>query len=349
VGASDGPIRAMTACGDRAAVFYAQHLDGMNAWVGLVLVTAAALLGWFMIVSGWAVLRVSVMAIWTTVIVLPTLWLGAIPGAPQRRAADVVWRFFSHGIQTLIYIAYVSVVGLAVERIVSAPLPAQLGGNNPFAHVLMMGGAALAALMLLRHIRTDVTGGRPGGGLWRQASSVAVGMGMTAAFGGAGTAAAQGLRGLRRRSGSRDEMAPWERIEAPAAVVNGIPHAGFDPVPAAGGGSATLEQPRAGGSSDGGSRVGTGTHGVISVKQNSASNSESADVHPGMAPLGDLRDRSITAHRESGGPIARGHIEAAATAPTAGEKAPSVAAINESVPHNPLAMPEPENSEEPSR
>jgi hypothetical protein len=46
VGASDGPIRAVGACGDRAAVFYAQHLDGMNAWVGLDLVAAAALFGW---------------------------------------------------------------------------------------------------------------------------------------------------------------------------------------------------------------------------------------------------------------------------------------------------------------
>ena len=124
----------------------------------MCVILAAALLAWFMVVSGWAVLRVSVMAIWTTVILLPTLWLGAIPGVAQRRAAYVVWQFFSHGIQTLIYIVYVSVVGLAVERIVSAPLPAELGGTNPFAHVLMMGGVAVAALMLLRHIRTDVSG-----------------------------------------------------------------------------------------------------------------------------------------------------------------------------------------------
>jgi hypothetical protein len=184
-----------------------------------------------MVVSEWAVLRVSVMAIWTTVIVLPTLWLGAIPGAPQRRATDVVWQFFSHGIQSLIYIVYVCVVGLAVERIVSAPLPAQLGGTNPFAHVLMMGGVAFAALMLLRHIRTDVSG-RAGGGLWRQASSVAVGMGMTAAFGGAGTAAAQGIRGLRRRLSVGAEEPPRESLGGEAAVVRGAAQGGFDPVPA---------------------------------------------------------------------------------------------------------------------
>jgi hypothetical protein len=44
-----------------------------------------------MMVSGWAVLEVSVKAIWTTVILLQALWLGAIPGAPQRRATEVVW------------------------------------------------------------------------------------------------------------------------------------------------------------------------------------------------------------------------------------------------------------------
>jgi hypothetical protein len=114
---------------------------------------------------------------------------------------------------------------------VSAPLPAQLGGTNPFAHVLMMGGVALAALLLLRHISTDLSGRRAGGELWRQASSVAVGMGMTAAFGGAGTAVAQGLRGLRRRTDSHGESPPWERIEAQADVMYGSPQPGFDAVP----------------------------------------------------------------------------------------------------------------------
>lgn len=231
-GESDGPIRAMAACGDRAAVAYAQHLDGTNIWVGCVFIFAATLLAWFMIVSGWAVLRVSVMAIWTTVIILPTLWLGAIPGAPQRRAADVVWQFVAHGIQTLIYIGYVSVVGLAVERIVSAPLPTELGGTNPFAHVLMMGGVAIAALMLLRHIRNDLSGRRGGGGLWRQAGSVAVGMGVSAAVGGAGAAAAQGIRGFQRRqSVSGTESAPRETTVTDAGVVHGAAQPGFDSVP----------------------------------------------------------------------------------------------------------------------
>ena len=233
-GVPDGPIRAMAGCGDRAAVTFAQHLDGTNIWVGLVLVAAAGLLGLFMVASGWAVLRVSVKAVWTTVILLPSLWLGAIPGAPQRRAVEVVWQFFRHGIEVLVYIVFVSVIGLAVERIVGAPLPAELGGTNPFAHVLLMGGIAVVALVLLRHIHADLSGRPPGTGLLRQATGVAVGMGMTAAFGAAGAAAAQGVRGLRRSSGSHTEMTPWERLESEAnnaRSVHGAPQSGFDPVP----------------------------------------------------------------------------------------------------------------------
>jgi hypothetical protein len=238
-GFGNGPIGAMTACGDRAAVAFARRLDGTNIWVGLVFVAAAGLLAVFMVVSGWAVLKVSVRAIWTTVILLPTLWLGAIPGAPQRRAANVVWQFFRHGVEVLVYIVYVSVIGLAVQRIVSAPLPAELGGTNPFAHVLMMGGVAVVALLLLRHIRSDLSARPPGGGLLRQAAGVAVGMGMTAAFGAAGSAALAGARTLGRRSGPDVELTPWERMDAEAntaAAVHGAPRPGFEPVPGSGGG-----------------------------------------------------------------------------------------------------------------
>ena len=238
-GTPDGPIQAMTGCGDRAAVAFAQHLDGTNIWVGLVMVAAAGLLAMFMVVSGWAVLKVSVKAIWTTVILLPTLWLGAIPGAPQRRAADVVWQFFRHGIEVAVYIVYVSVIGLAVQQIVSAPLPPELGGTNPFAHVLMMGAVAVVALVLLRHIRADLSGRPPGTGLFRQATGVAVGMGMTAAFGAAGTAALAGARKLRRSDSDR-ELTPWERLDAEAntaAAVHGAPQPGFEPIPGSGGGA----------------------------------------------------------------------------------------------------------------
>ena len=83
----------------------------------------------------------------------------------------------------------------------SAPLPAELGGTNPFAHVLMMGGVAVAALMLLRHIRADLSGRPGGGGLWRQAGSGGGRDGGDArrwvAPGGGGA----GARGLRRRLG----------------------------------------------------------------------------------------------------------------------------------------------------
>jgi hypothetical protein len=245
-GAPDGPITAMAACGDRGAVAYAQHLDGTNEWIGLVFVAAALLLAVFMVASGWAVLKVSVNAVWTTVILLPTLWLGAIPGAPQRRAVDVVWQFFRHGVEVMVYIVYVSVIGLAVERVVTAPLPAALGGTSAFAHVLMMGAVSAAALMLGRHLRADLSGQARGGGLVGRAAAVAVGMGIQAGLGGAGSAAARGLRG---RLGRARGATPWEqldRVADNAARVHGSPAPGVDPVPNApddpGGGAATPAQ-----------------------------------------------------------------------------------------------------------
>jgi hypothetical protein len=268
--------------------------------VGLVFVAAAGLLAVFMVVSGWAVLKVSVKASWTTAILLPNLWLGAIPGAPQRRAADVVWQFFRHGVEVLVYVVYVSVVGLAVQRIVSAPLPAELGGTNPFAHVLMMGGVAIVALLLLRHIRADLSGRPAGPGLLRQASSVAVGMGMTAAFGTAGSAALAGARGLRRRSGSRGELTPWQQLEAEAntaAAVHGAPQPGFDPVP---GGEASGVETRAGGGRAAGSG-GVGAAGERVASAQSAGFGEPVAV----ATMSDGRGDGVDSRRGRGRPPAR--------------------------------------------
>ena len=233
VGAPDGPVHAMGSCGDTAAMVYAQHLDNTNAWIGSVFVGAACLLGLFVVVSGWAVLRVSVKAIWTTVILLPALWLGSIPGAPQRRAVEVVWEFFRHGLEVMAYIVYTSVVGLAIERLVSRPLPADLGGANPFAHVLIMAAASLAALFLLRQMRSEMSGHAGGQRLLGRAAEIAVARGIEATAGAAGRAGFEAARSLRSRLRSRHESTPWDGLggavdDAPS--VHGAPHPGWEPI-----------------------------------------------------------------------------------------------------------------------
>jgi hypothetical protein len=309
-------------------------------------VAAAGLLAVFMVVSGWAVLKVSVKAIWTTVILLPTLWLGAIPGAPQRRAADVVWQFFRHGVEVLVYIVYVSVIGLAVQRIVSAPLPAELGGTNPFAHVLMMGGVAIVALLLLHHIRTDLSGRSIGGGLIRQATGVAIGMGMTAAFGAAGTAAVAGARKLGRRSGSAGELTPWEQLEAAsntAAAVHGAPQPGFDPAPGSGGASGGL--PRAGGGGAGG---GVGAEGEGPASADAAGLGEPAAV----AAMSDGRGGGVDSRPRRGRPPARPPATQqpdgpADVAPPGDIDAPGLPAMAEAGYRGPVPLPEPPPEDEP--
>ena len=232
-GASDGPITAMARCGDGAAVRYAQHLDGTNVWTGLVLVAAALLFGWFMVSAGASVFMASLRALYTTVKLVPSLLAGAISGAPQRHAQTVVWQFFKHGLEVTVFIVFVSVIGLAIERLIAAPLPAELGGANPFAHVVMMGAASVAALYLLRHIRADLAGRPAGPGLLVRGGQLVGGLAMSAAVGGVSSAAVGGARGLRNKLGSQGQ-APWELADEIAdktpQEVLGEPLDGFDPV-----------------------------------------------------------------------------------------------------------------------
>jgi hypothetical protein len=232
-GLSDGPVKAMQSCGDIAAVRYAQDLDGSNIFIGGALLTAALLFGWFMVSAGASVFMVSVKAMYTTAKVLPSVFAGGISGSAQEHAKATVWRYFKHPIEAMVFITFVSVMGLAVERLVSHPLPAELGGVSPFAHVVMMAGASVMALHLLRHIRADLEGHAPQRGMLGRAADVALGLGMHAALGGAGSAAIGGAKGLRNMLGRG--KTPWERLDEQAAAkpedVLGAPQEGFDPVP----------------------------------------------------------------------------------------------------------------------
>ncbi|BBZ15520.1 hypothetical protein [Mycobacterium branderi] len=341
-GAPDGPIRAMATCGDRAAVSYAEHLDGTNVWIGAVFVTAALLLALFMVMSGWAVLKVSVKAIWTTAILLPTLWLGGIPGAPQRRAMTVVWQFFRHGIEVTVYIVYVSVIGLAVERIVSQPLPAELGGANPFPHVLMMGGVSIAAFVLLHHIKADLSGHPATRGVIGRATDVAIGMGMHAATGWAGSAAISAGRGLTRRS-RHTGLTPWEQIDQAAdkpREVLGDPRPGFNPVPDAAD-RLDAEAARAASARPAGRQApaeGQGTAGERPGPHGPAAGVPPLHEQPGEHPKSSTAAHRRQAGRRQGGPARSPRagvddhgvaVDADAPAGTAGGQTPSVPPITE--------------------
>jgi hypothetical protein len=227
-GASDGPITAMARCGDGAAVRYAQHLDGTNVWTGAVLAAAAVAFAWFMVSAGASVFMASLRALYTTVKLLPSLAAGAISGAPQSHARAVLWQFFKHPLEVTVFIVYVSVIGLAIERLITAPLPAELGGTNPFAHAVMMGAASLAALYLLRHIRADLAGRPPARGLLSRGTDIAIGVALSSALRGAGGAALAGARGAGRDTNH------WEQSDAMAIReprdILGEPEAGFDPI-----------------------------------------------------------------------------------------------------------------------
>jgi len=233
-GAKDGPIQALIQCGNTSAVTYAQNLDGSNVVGGGILLMTALLFGGFMISAGASVLMVSVKAIYTSAKLLPAILAGGIDGAARQHAKSTVWQYFRHPLEAMVYILYVSVMGLAIERLVSRPLPAELGGASPFAHVLITAGASMVALYLLRHIRADLAGTHPGRGVMGRATDVALGMGMHAALRGTGRAALGGARGARGLFNRR--QTPWEKMDEQAASASpqellGPAQEGFDPVP----------------------------------------------------------------------------------------------------------------------
>ncbi len=226
-----GPVAAMARCGDTAAVRYADQLGAGDLFGGLVLIGAAMLFGWFMVSAGASVLMVSVKALYTTATVLPAVLVGTMSAGAAEHAKATVWRFVKHPVEAMVYITFVSVIGLAVEALIARPLPAELGGASPFAHVLMMGAVSAVALHLLGHIRADLNGDPRNRGLLGRATDVALGMGLRAAVGGAGSAAARGAGRVAGKLGGA-RMTPWERLEARASdpATLGPPQPGFAPI-----------------------------------------------------------------------------------------------------------------------
>jgi hypothetical protein len=224
-----------------------------------------------------------------------------------------VWRFFKHPLEAMVLITFVSVMGLAVERLISRPLPAELGGGSPFAHILIMGGASMAALYLLRHIRADLQGRTPGSGFVGRATDVALGLGLKAGLRGTGSAAVGGARGLHDRLGAGGKT-PWERLDEMAAAnprhVLGPPQEGFTPVPTESHG--TPDQPgEAPGPAD---QFGPGPAGGGGQEATIAPNS----VAPGVDPLIGTAGAAAAATRPAQRPHRRSGKPAAVLATAAG-------------------------------
>jgi hypothetical protein len=124
----------------------------------------------------------------------------------------------------------------------------------------MMGGVSVVALILLGHVRAELSGRPPGRGLFGRGADVAVGMGMHTVFGGGGSTALSGAMGLRGRFPRGQAPTPWEQVDRAArdaAKVHGSPQPGVDPVPNAPG-----DVPASGQDRDSPGETGMGPAGV---------------------------------------------------------------------------------------
>jgi hypothetical protein len=187
--------------------------------------------------------------------------------------------------------------------------------------------------------------GRPAGpGLVRQATGVAVGMGMTAAFGAAGSAAVAGAGKLGRRLGRLGQMTPWEKLEAQsktAAAVHGAPQPGFDPVPGGGG---------SGGPARGGGVGGDGG-GVAAGERSASADVAGVGERAAVAAMNDGQGGGVESPRRRGRPQTRD--SAAQPDTTSGpttlteSDVPAVPSIVETRFSGPVPLPEPPPEDEP--
>jgi hypothetical protein len=189
--------------------------------------------------------------------------------------------------------------------------------TNPFAHVLIMGAASIAAFVLLHHIRTDLSGHRPGGGVLARATGVAVGMGITATVGAAGSATVKGAKGLARLGRGTDPP-PWERLDAAASGMHGQPQPGFNPIPDGGDG---------GGTGGGGVPVGGGGGPGSPGAPTGGATTVVSDL-PGPSQPGRAAGKSTRARRRAGAQSDTGG-EPGGLAGSSGGVAPSVPPMTE--------------------
>lgn len=240
----DAPIIAMQTCGNYAGARHASNLNGNNVWLGALLVTAAFLFAYFMLVAGGALIMVPAQALYRVVKAPIDVKIGILEG-PGR---DYMWfaarKFFSMALEMFAYTLFICIAGMAISRVTTGTLPNELGGSNPVAKMLMFAAAACASTALFRMMQTDLFGHNARGPFGRLAWGAA---GAAASVVGAkGISTALKAMGAGRRN--KGSSPPWEDLESKVGDIAeklGASKPGFD----------TISSPKAGTGDDGAGRI----------------------------------------------------------------------------------------------
>ena len=235
----NAPITAMETCGDYAGARHASNLNGNNVWLGLLLVTAAFLFMYFLLVAAGALVMVPAQAMYRVIKAPVDVKIGILDGAGRDYMGFAVRKFFGMGLQMFAYTLFICIAGMAIGRVMANPLPADLGGNSPVAKMLMFAASACVATGLFRTMRADLFGHKAGGPFGRLAWGAA---GAAASLVGAkGVSTAMKALGDRRGGAGKP---PWEEMESKVSAIAetlGSSKPGFD----------TISTPKSGGSDSG--------------------------------------------------------------------------------------------------
>ena len=210
----NAPITAMETCGNYAGARHASNLNGNNVWLGLLLVTAAFLFMYFLLVAAGALVMVPAQAMYRVIKAPVDVKIGILDGAGRDYMWFAVRKFLGMGLEMFAYTLFICIAGMAIGRVMTNPLPADLGGNSPVAKMLMFAASACVATGLFRTMRADLFGHKAGGPFGRLAWGAA---GAAASLVGAkGVSTAIKALGARRGGAAKP---PWEEMESKVSAI----------------------------------------------------------------------------------------------------------------------------------
>lgn len=226
----DAPIRAMETCGNYSGARHASTLNGNNVWLGALLVIAALLFTYFMLVAAGALVRVPAQALYRVIKAPVDINIGILDGAGREYMWFAVKKFLFCGLEMFAYTLFICIAGMAIGRVMTSPLPAELGGDSPVAKILMFAAAAAVATGLFRLMQADLFGHQARGPFRRLAWGAA---GAAASVVGAkGLGMASKAIGSRGGAGSAAQP-PWVQLESKmgdTAQRLGASRPGFDTI-----------------------------------------------------------------------------------------------------------------------
>jgi len=150
-GQPDGPAHAMGpiaqgGCGATLALSFAQHLDGSNFGVGLLLGVLGLAFSFFIVYLAYSYVMVACAAFLTGVMALFAVGPAMIAGHSRRRATHRVKEFFKHLFRVFAYVTYASLAAVIILRM-AAPggYAAQVNMTHPVALLVLIALTSMVA------------------------------------------------------------------------------------------------------------------------------------------------------------------------------------------------------------